>query len=361
MNIMKPYHSPKLPVKVKLDSLVNLLAEASFELGQLNGAQKDLPNPTLLISPLTAKEATVSSRIEGTRSTISDVFMYEAIEISQYSETVEVFNYRKAMIFAMEALKQRTLNNSFIKELHSILLEGARGHRGRGKWRDEQVFIGEKGATIDRATYIPPEPIFIPEYMENLEKYILEENHEHPLIKIAVIHYQFEAIHPFYNGNGRIGRLLIPLYLYWKGLLFQPVLYMSGYFDKYRDQYIKTLHLVDNTQQYEKWIEFFLNAVKEQAKDTLNLIDRIKTLYRETHQELEELKSPYASKVADFIFKQPVFEPSSLRKYINSSRATVSRIVGKMEDFGLIVPNVPPGRKRKVFIFKELVDLLQTW
>lgn len=358
--MLKPYHPLKLPVKINLDSLVNPLTEASFELGQLNGLQKDLPNPTLLISPLTAKEATVSSKIEGTRSTVSDVFIYEAIEKSEYSETIEVFNYRKAMIFAIEALKERKINNSFIKELHSLLLGGARGHKKRGEWRKEQVFIGEKRATIEKATYIPPEAILIPEYMENLEKYILE-NDEHPLIKIAIIHYQFEAIHPFTDGNGRIGRLLIPLYLYWKGLLFQPILYLSGYFDKYRQQYIDTLHSVDRTQKYETWIEFFLKAVKEQAKDTQNLIERIKSLYRDTHQKLEKLKSPYISKIVDFIFKQPVFDPPALKEFINSSRATALRMIEKMQEFKLVASYVPPGRKRKIFIFKELVDLLQNW
>ena len=357
---MRPYQPPKLPVKISIEPFVNLLGEASFELGQLNGLQKYLPEPALIISPLTTKEATVSSKIEGTRSTVSDVFVYEATEKSQYSETVEVYNYRRAMLFAMEALKERKLNNYFIKELHSILLEGARGHKKRGEWRKEQVFIGEKGATIDKATYIPPEAILVPEYMENLEKYILE-NSEHPLIKIAIIHYQFEAIHPFADGNGRIGRLLIPLYLYWKGLLFQPTLYLSGYFDKHRKQYIDTLHLVDETQKYEEWIKFFLLAVKEQAKDTQNLIEKIQSLYRETQLRLEKLKSPYIGKAVEFIFKQPVFKPSSLRKFTNSSRATTLRIIEKMQNLKLLVPYTPPGKKRDIFIFKDLVELLQNW
>jgi len=357
---MKPHQPPKLPVKIKKESLATPLAEACFELGELNGLQKDLPNPTLLISPLTTKEATVSSKIEGTRSTVSDVFIYEATETSQYSETREVFNYRRATVFAIEALKERQLNNSFIKELHSILLEGTRGHKKRETWRKELVFIGEKGATIEKATYIPPEAIFVSEYMENLEKYILG-NSEHPLIKIAVIHYQFEAIHPFYDGNGRIGRLLIPLYLYWKNFLFQPILYLSGYFDKHRNQYIKMLNCVDKTQKYEPWIEFFLEAVKEQAKDTQNLIEKIKILYKETHQKLEKLKSPYTSKTAAFIFKSPAFEAGSLRKFLNSSRATSLRIIDKMKNWKILVDYLPEGRKRKIFIFKDLIDLLQNW
>jgi len=357
---MKSYHPPKLPVKINKDSLVNLLAETAFELGQLNGLQKDLPNPFLVISPLTTKEATISSKIEGTRSTVSDVFVYEATETSQYSETIEVFNYRKAMLFAIDSLKDRKLNNTFIKELHSILLEGTRGHKKRGDWRKEQVFIGEKGATIEKATYIPPEATFIPGYMENLENYILE-NLEHPLIKIAVVHYQFEAIHPFSDGNGRIGRLLIPVYLYWKRLLFQPILYLSGYFEKYRDKYLDTLNYVDKTQKYEIWIEFFLQAVKEQAKDTQNLIEKIKSLYKEIHVKLEKVKSPYTAKTIDFIFKNPAFKASSLRKFINSSRATSLRIIEKMQDFGLVESYLPPDRKRKIFIFTDLINLLQNW
>jgi Fic family protein len=357
MNKVKPALPKKLPVEVDVGKFATELAEASFELGKLDGLQRDLPNSSLLIAPLTTKEATVSSKIEGTRSTVSDVFLYEAIEQSKYDDTIEVVNYKKAMIWAMEELKRRKLNTYFIKELHSILLKQARGEKFRSKFRETQVFIGEKGATIEKATYIPPEAILVPEYMANLEEYLLN-NKENPLIKSAIIHYQFEAIHPFQDGNGRIGRLLVPLYLYQEKLLYQPILFLSGYFDKHRNKYIEMLHLVDTEQKYEEWIKFFLISVKEQSKETQRLIYGIKNLINEVKMKTNPIKSLYIPRTIDFIFKKPVFSASELSKNINANRVTTLRLIKKLEDIKIISSFVPPKKKRKIFIFKELVNLL---
>lgn len=257
----KPSLPQKLPVKLDYSQFAKELADASFELGKLDGLQRDLPNPSLLIAPLTTKEATVSSKIEGTKSTVSDVYLYEATKEGKYEDTIEVYNYKRAMLWAIDALKERKFNIAFIKDLHSILLEKSRGEQYRGKFRDVQVFIGKEGDTIENAIYVPPQSILIQEYMENLEDYILK-NDENPLLKAAIIHYQFEAIHPFQDGNGRIGRLIIPLYLYQKGLLYQPILFLSGYFEKNRKEYVSSLHFVDVYQKYEEWVKFFLVSVK---------------------------------------------------------------------------------------------------
>lgn len=354
---IKPAKPPKLPVKINISFFANELADASFELGKLDGLQRDLPNPSLLISPLTAKEATVSSKIEGTRSTISDVFMFEATSEGKYDDTVEVVNYRKAMIWAQKALRQRRLNLSFIKELHNILLKGARGERYRGEFRKEQVFIGEKGATIEKATYIPPEPILIQEYMENLDDYILNSK-DNPLIKSAIIHYQFEAIHPFQDGNGRIGRLLIPLYLYQQNLLYQPTLFLSGYFEKNRGQYINVLHLVDTQQNYERWIKFFLISVERQSEETQRIINKIKFLNNEVKEITREIRSPYISQAVDFIFKKPVFSISDLSRTIQSNRVTASRLVKRLLGQKVVSSFVPPKKKRRFFVFTQLIKLL---
>lgn len=357
MNKVKPAIPRKLPVKVDVGKFATELAEASFELGKLDGLQRDLPNPSLLITPLTTKEATVSSRIEGTRSTVSDVFLYEAIEQSKYDDTIEVVNYKKAMIWAMEELKRRKLNSYFIKELHSILLKQARGEKFRGKFRETQVFIGEKGATIEKATYIPPQPLLVTDYMENLEEYLLTHN-ENPLIKSAIIHYQFEAIHPFNDGNGRIGRLLVPLYLYQEKLLYQPILFLSGYFDKHKNKYLDMIHLVDKEQKYEDWIKFFLISVKEQSRETQNLIYAIKNLINQVKTKTETIKSLYTSKIIDFIFKRPVFSASELSKSISSNRVTTLRLIKKLENIKIISSFIPPKRKRKIFVFEDLIKLL---
>ena len=355
--MVKTARPQKLPIKLDLGKFAEELANASFELGKLDGLQRDLPNPSLLISPLITKEATVSSRIEGTRSTISDVFFYEATKEGKYDDTIEVFNYRKAMILAIDALKYRKLDIAFIKELHSVLLEGARGESYRGKFRENLVFIGKKGATIEKATYVPPEPILIRDYMENLENYILR-NGENPLVKSAIIHYQFEAIHPFEDGNGRIGRLLIPLYLYQKELLYQPILFLSGYFEKHRDDYINYLHLVDKEHNYEEWIKFFLISVKNQAKETQELIYQIRNLIEEINGITESIKSPYISKIVDFIFSNPIFSNSELNKNIKANKVTSLRLIKKLEEYKILVPFVPPKRKREIYIFEKLIKLL---
>jgi Fic family protein len=353
---MKPYNPPKLPIELDSNLFTKELGEASVELGRLDGQQKTFQNPSLLIAPLITKEATASSRIEGTRTTVSEVFLYESGEKTENPETIEVFNYRRAMLWAMEALKNRNFNLSFIKELHNMLLEETRGHEKRGKFREEMVFIGEKGATIEQATYIPPEPVFIPEYMKNLEQYILS-NTEDLLMKVAIIHYQFEAIHPFSDGNGRIGRLLIPLYLYQKGLLIQPILYLSGYLNKYKDNYINSLHVVDETQRYEKWIKFFLVSVKEQAKETQSLIQAIRNLESQAHYKVETIKSFYKTNVINFIFRRPIFKSKELTNELNCHRSTTLRLIKKFVNLEILKP-LSLGRRKNAFIFPALIKLL---
>jgi len=351
---MKPYHPPKLPVKLDPGKFYLELANASLELGNLNGLCQNLPNPSLLIAPLLTKEATISSKIEGTRSTVSDVLKFEATGIPKYDDTIEVSNYKKAMMMAIEGLKNRKLDLSFIKTLHQILLENARGHNTRGKFREKQVWIGTKGAKIEEATYIPPEPFLVQEYMENLEDYILSENYEHPLVKIAVIHYQFEAIHPFEDGNGRIGRLLIPLYLYWKKILSLPILYISGYFEKNRDEYIDKLNYVDRTQEYEEWIRFFLVSIINQSKQTQELIYKILELKNKIEEKIKVIKSPYKQEVLSSIFSKPIFQRADLK--IN--KRTAIRLIKEFVSFNILEELKIPKIKGKVYVFKDLLKIL---
>jgi Fic family protein len=351
---MKPYHPPKLPVKLDPGKFYLELAKASLELGNLNGLCQNLPNPSLLIAPLLTKEATISSKIEGTRSTVSDVLKFEATGIPKYDDTIEVSNYKKAMMMAIEGLKNRKLDLSFIKTLHQILLENTRGHNTRGKFREKQVWIGTKGAKIEEATYIPPEPFLVQEYMENLEDYILSENYEDPLVKIAIIHYQFEAIHPFEDGNGRIGRLLIPLYLYWKKILSLPILYISGYFEKNRDEYIDKLNYVDRTQEYEEWIRFFLVSIINQSKQTQELIYKILELKNKIEEKIKVIKSPYKQEVLSLIFSKPIFQRVDLK--IN--KRTAIRLIKEFVSFNILEELKIPKIKGKVYVFKDLVKIL---
>jgi Fic family protein len=351
---MKPYHPPKLPVKLDPSKFYLELANASLELGNLNGLCQNLPNPSLLIAPLLTKEATISSKIEGTRSTVSDVLKFEATGIPKYDDTIEVSNYKKAMMMAIEGLKNRKLDLNFIKTLHQILLENTRGHNTRGKFREKQVWVGAKGAKIEEATYIPPEPFLVQEYMENLEDYILSENYEHPLVKIAIIHYQFEAIHPFEDGNGRIGRLLIPLYLYWKKILNLPILYISGYFEKNRDEYIDKLNYVDRTQEYEEWIKFFLNSVANQAKQTQILIYKILELKEFVEGKIKGIKSLYKQEVVNLMFSKPIFQRADLKL----EKMTSIRLLKKFVSLDILKELKIKEVKGRVYIFNELVKIL---
>jgi Fic family protein len=351
---MKPYHPPKLPIKLDPGKFYLELANASLELGNLNGLCQNLPNPSLLIAPLLTKEATISSKIEGTRSTVSDVLKFEATGIPKYDDTIEVSNYKKAMMMAIDGLKNRKLDLSFIKTLHQILLENTRGHNTRGKFREKQVWIGTKGAKIEEATYIPPEPFLVQEYMENLEDYILSENYEDPLVKIAIIHYQFEAIHPFEDGNGRIGRLLIPLYLYWKKILNLPILYISGYFEKNRDEYIDKLNYVDRTQEYEEWIKFFLISIINQSKQTQELIYKILELKAKIEEKVKTIKSPYKQEVLNLIFSKPIFQRTDLK--IN--KRTAIRLIKEFISLKILEELKIEKIKGRVYVFKDLVKIL---
>jgi Fic family protein len=351
---MKPYHPPKLPVRLDPSKFYLELANASLELGNLNGLCQNLPNPSLLIAPLLTKEATISSKIEGTISTVSDVLKFEATGIPKYDDTIEVSNYKKAMMIAIDSLKNRKLDLSFIKTLHQILLENTRGHNTRGKFREKQVWIGVKGAKIEEADYIPPEPFLIEEYMENLEDYILSDNNEHPLFKVAMIHYQFEAIHPFEDGNGRIGRLLIPLYLYWKKILNLPILYISGYFDKKRDEYIAKLNYVDKTQEYEEWIKFFLISIINQSKQTQELIYKILELKSKIEEKIKVIKSPYKQEVLNLIFSKPIFQRTDL----NLEKMTAIRLLKRLVFLNILEELKIKKVKGRIYVFKDLVKIL---
>lgn len=352
--IIKHHHPEKLPVTLDYLKFYKELTECALELGNLNGLQKNLPDPNILIAPLLTKEATISSKIEGTQSTVSDVLEFEATGLPKYDDTIEVANYKKAMLLAIKSIDEgRTLNLSFIKTLHQILLEGARGEKYKGRFRDDIVWIGEKNTPVEKASYIPPEPILVPEYMENLERYILE-NGEHPLIKIGLIHYQFEAIHPFNDGNGRIGRLLIPLYLYWKKILFEPILYISGYFEQHRNEYISKLNEVDKTGGYENWLKFFFISLKNQAKETQNLINTIISLRQKVKNKVEKMKSPYIDKIIEVIFSKPICKSKDLQL----EDATARRLLSKLVGMGVLKSFTVKGIKGKIFLFPDLIEIL---
>lgn len=356
------YHHPQyLPVELDYGLFARELAEAQYAIGLLQGSQKTLHNALHLIGPLVAKEAEVSSKIEGTQSSSKDVFVYAAGGRAMHADTPAVSNYRSAMYDAIFAIQGRKkITKHLIKSLHSRLLAGVHYKGKLGALRDGDVWIAEKeGDLIDKALYVPPEHIHVVSYIDNLIDYI-DDADEINLVKAGVVHYQFEAVHPFEDGNGRIGRLLIPLILYYKGELSLPIVYSSGYFEARADQYRDALRAVDATGQYEPWLKFFLSAIAEQAKETLILVDKIRELNGSLKKKYENSKSPYILRLIDLLFESPVTSPPEIMKRLGiPSRMTASRLVEQLQSdkvlFGI-------GQKGSggttLYAFAELLDII---
>ena len=339
-------------------------SEAEYSLGQLQGSGgeglgKRFFNAELLISPLATKEAVMSSKIEGKISSVSDVYKYEAGQTPRYSGTAEVANYRRAIRQAMELVQAgRKMNKTYIKAIHKTLLSGVR-HKGTlGDFRKCDVWIGEKeNDPIEKAIYVPPVPVAIESYMDNLFEYI-GQGIEDPLTKVALAHYQFEAIHPFEDGNGRVGRLLIPLILFENARISLPILYMSGYFDAHRDEYRAALHETDTTLKYERWLKFFFGSVSTQAKETLGLIAKINELYEKTEAKVGNSKSPYRLPFLGYMFEHPVFYPSGVMESLGATYPPVSGLIKLFEEKGIIKPSRGFDKRMKVYTFTALIELL---
>lgn len=361
---VKHHHPQKLSLDgmpVDYNKFGQELEYAQYALGRLEEAQRRLGNARLLVSPLTAKEAEVSSRIEGTQTTASEVFAFEAgAEPQHSSDARQVSNYRGAMTYAMNQLEQgRNLSSHLIKTLQQRLLTGVRHEGQLGDFRQKKVWIAEKrGDPIEKAIYVPPEHMLVQDYMDNLLSYI-ENGKESALIKAGIVHYQFEAVHPFEDGNGRIGRLMIPLVLCQKQKLSQPILYVSGYFDAHRDEYLDALHGVDKTGKFEPWLAFFLKSVSEQLKETQNLVEDVQKLHSDILKRFDKVKSPYLHKFVDLLFKKPVFTTDDVTAIGASSSLTITRLKDLLIE-QKVIEEMPFRLGRfKLYRFNLLLDLIK--
>jgi len=362
---MKPYRLAPLPPKeLEYDErLLIKVAEARGQLGVLAGRIRHI-NEDLLVAPLLTKEAVLSSKIEGTQASIEDVFRFDAAskqdqESDAQSDEQEIANYRQAMRFAVSQLNNRPLGETAIQSLHSILLKSVRGkQRDPGNYRRMQVYIGPQGTTIEQATYVPPIASEVPGLMNNLVKYIHLDDVE-PLIQIGVSHYQFEAIHPFMDGNGRIGRLLIALLLYEKGILAYPVLYISEYFEKNRKEYYRLLNEVTEGDGWVAWLTFFLDGVIKQSKHAQNTVDQILALYERLKIKAIKMGSPYAVEFLDTIFESPVVTYSRLREKLSAkSPQTVFNLVDKFVKGRVLFALEGQKSRGQMYIFTDLLKLL---
>lgn len=359
------YKLKYLPPKINYTPLIKELSEANRILGSLNGLLTSITNKSLLISPFLTKEAVASSKIEGTQATIEEVFKYEAEgknseDSSTEQDIREIINYRIAIHSAVELLEKRPIGENFIKELHSILLNSVREtNKSKGNFRQITVFIGRPGATIENAIFVPPIASELNDLISNWGKYVNSINEPDVLVQTAIAHYQFEAIHPFLDGNGRIGRLLIPIMLYEKRVLSYPLLYISEYFERNRDDYYAYLRKVDKENDWESWITYFLKSIKEQALDIQTKILNMQDLYKSVKDKLSVFNSQYAIHLLDIIFRNPIISFKNIKNEINTnSNQTIYNLLDKFQQENILV-EITGNKRNKIFVFEELMEIIK--
>lgn len=362
---MKPFVAERLPLTcIDWPSLIPLVGQANRVLALYDGILYGVPNPEVLLSPLTTQEAVLSSRMEGTQATLGDVLKFEAgaevVEESKRQDIQEIINYRRALQAAEGELKKRPFNLNLLLQLHGILLDSVRGrNKARGEFRTEQNWIGPPGSTIEGARFVPPAPLFLKEHLDNWEKYYHGEERD-PLVQLAIVHAQFEIIHPFLDGNGRLGRILVPLFLHEKQLLSRPMFYISSYLEANRDEYIDRLRDLGRPKSWDRWIAFFLRAVTEQAKANSATARAIIELYERLKTKLIELThSRYAVPLLDHLFDQPIFQSSQLTRHRQMpSLPTVMQMLRRLHKAGILkTVRKGSGRRAEIFAFVELLNL----
>ena len=353
-----------LPPKIEVDwELANLLSKAAITLGELSGAGQLLPNPHLLIRPFIRREAVTSSRIENTQSGLDELFLFEADETEPplVSDVKEVVNYVRAMEHGIKRLQELPISSRLICEIHGILMQGARGeHATPGEMRTSQNWIGSPGCTLMDATYVPPPVPEMKACFSDLEKYIRSNAKEPPLMQCALVHYQFEAIHPFIHGNGRIGRLLITFMLMQKKLLSQPLLYLSDFFEQHRNEYYELLLNVSQKGNWKGWLTFFLNGVRQQSEDALSTIQKLLALQNRYRELAIGRKVPkVVNRLIDYLFANPYISVSELAKTWKMPFPTVQRGVDYLIEKDTLV-EITGQRRNRLFVAHEIFNTIMT-
>ncbi len=341
--------------------LVNLLSQADRQLGRLDMYSEYIPNIDLFISMHILKEATKSNKIEGTKTNIEDALLNkEDVLEEKRSDWEEVQNYIFALNTAIENLNRLPFSSRLIKNTHKTLLKGVRGkHKLPGEFRSSQNWIG--GASIDDATFVPPTFDSVNDYMSDLEEFTHNDNFYFPdLLKIALIHYQFETVHPFLDGNGRVGRLMITLYLVEKGILKKPILYLSDFFERNRTLYYDNLMRVREKDDIIQWFKFFLVGVIETAKNSINTFDSILKLQKEVEIKLQKLghRSSNALLVINYLFQRPIIDAQMVHQVTKLSLPSVYKLIKELENLK-ILNEITGGKRGKLFVFNDYLKLFK--
>jgi Fic family protein len=345
---------------IGLTDMVNVLVAANRQLALLNGLSAHIPNINLFVSLYVRKEALMSSQIEGTQATLEDV-LDPFLDENANRNVADVINYIKATEFAIERQKELPLCNRLIKEAHAVLMAGARGQeKNPGEFRRSQNWIGGHGSTLKNARYIPPNVEDMTEAMSDLETYINADDELDALIRAALIHYQFETIHPFLDGNGRVGRLLITLFLMEKGILSAPALYISYFLKRNRIEYYDRMTEVRNKGTYEQWVAFFLQAVLESAEDAVDKIQKLSALRAKNAAIISKMgrAAKTATLLLSYLEANPIIGIQKTAAALSLSFNTVSSAVKRLCNEDILVQCETEQRSR-TFSYKAYLDLLR--
>jgi Fic family protein len=362
------YHFGKFPPEsIDWSALIPLIGPAAAAVARYDGTLSAIPNAAILLSPMTTQEAVLSSRIEGTQATMGEVLEYEAegdrgeIPAERKADIQEVLNYRRAMRHAEYLLQELPLCQRVVCEAHRVLMDGVRGHgKSPGAYRRIPNWIGPAGCTIENARFVPVSAEKLNDAMSSWERFAHSEAPDR-LVQLAILHAEFEALHPFLDGNGRLGRMLIPLYMWQVGLIQAPMFYVSAYFESNRDQYYDRLLAVSSSGDWTGWCRFFLESVRSQAEENQRKAGAILSLYEEMKRRVAEItRSHYAILALDWIFGRPIFKTSDFVATAGIPAPTAKRIltVLRTEDILKVIVQ-PSGRRAAVMAFPRLLNVAE--
>ena len=361
-----PCFPDTLPVEnLDWQRLAGFTSKATLAVARFDGTLSGMVNAAVLLSPITSREAVLSSRIEGTQASLVEVLQHEAGEVygdEKQWDIKEVINYRRALLMAEKALEERPISLQLIRELHAMLMENVRGgDQTPGAFRTVQNWIGSPGCSIEQARFVPPTPLVMQDAMENLAAYVASDDTD-PLVQLAVLHAQFEIVHPFRDGNGRLGRMLIPLFLYQKGVLQRPMFYLSEYLEEQDGEYRDRLLAITDNADWQGWIEFFLRALHHQAERNTERAQKIHRLYDEMKLRfVEATHSQFATPALDAFFSRPIMNGSDFSKISGiENRGTASHLLRRLNQSELItVMRHGAGQRPSIYALPALLNITE--
>ena len=364
---MKPFRPEKLPPNsLDLIELLPLIGKANRSIATLDGLFYGIPNPNVLLSPITTQEAILSSKIEGTQADFEDVLKFEAGESPSEpflrDDIDEIMNYRKALRLSEKLLEDRPFCLNSLLKLHDVLMDSVRGHnKGRGRFRTIQNWIGKPGSPVEEAAFVPPPPQLLQEHLNSWEAFWHSEAPD-TLVQLAIIHAQFEILHPFIDGNGRIGRMVIPIFLFEKRILSRPCFYLSAFFDARRDDYIARLRDLGQPGSWTRWCAFFLEGIAVQADANTTKARSIQDLYERLKKKVLDIThSQFAVPLLDYMFERPIFRSSDVTRLDHMPSAPmVANMLGRLRRDGMLhTVREGAGRRPHVLALAELINLCE--